>query len=68
MGILMYMSVVSLPSMRLFWKKAMNISAISKVRSYLGGGGGRLGKDNKYMYYLKSLEHYCIQHVFFVRS
>jgi hypothetical protein len=39
MGILMYMSVVSLPSMRLFWKKAMNISAISKVRRYLGGGG-----------------------------
>jgi hypothetical protein len=31
-GILMYMSVVRMPSMRLFWKKSMNIFAVSKVR------------------------------------
>jgi hypothetical protein len=30
-GILMYMSVVSLPNIRLFWKKSMNIAAVSKV-------------------------------------
>jgi hypothetical protein len=32
-GILMYMSVVSLPNIRLYWKKAMGITAVSKVMS-----------------------------------
>lgn len=32
-GILMYMSVVHMPSMRLFWKRSMNFSAISQVMS-----------------------------------
>jgi hypothetical protein len=30
-GILMYMSVISMPNMRLFWKKSNNITAVSKV-------------------------------------
>jgi hypothetical protein len=30
-GILFYMSVVSMPNMRLFWKKSMNNTAVSKV-------------------------------------
>jgi hypothetical protein len=30
-GILMYMSVVSLPNIRLFWRKSMNISAVFQV-------------------------------------
>jgi hypothetical protein len=30
-GILMYMSVVNLPNLRLYWKKSMGISAVSKV-------------------------------------
>jgi hypothetical protein len=30
-GILMYMSVVRLPDPQLFWKKAMSITAVSKV-------------------------------------
>jgi hypothetical protein len=28
-GILMYMSVISMPNMRLFWKKSNNITAVS---------------------------------------
>jgi hypothetical protein len=30
-GILLYMSVVSMPNIRLFWKKSMNVPAVSKV-------------------------------------
>jgi hypothetical protein len=31
MGILMYMSVVSLPNTRMFWQKTMGITAVSRV-------------------------------------
>jgi hypothetical protein len=30
-GILMYMSVVSMPNIRMFWKKSTNINAVSSV-------------------------------------
>ena len=33
LGILMYMSVVRLPSIDLFWKKSMNITTVSRVMS-----------------------------------
>ena len=33
LGILMYMSVVKMPNIYLFWKKSMNIVAVSRVMS-----------------------------------